>query len=266
MEPLNPEKPLQKCPNPKCTLDTSRYFNEGPLKGTYKYCYFCNGENFVNYVPCKTSDLQIRFCEGCKDLIERFLKLQKHSFTIGEFNGIIMRPYQEIESYPPIKIYITRCDGVCRTFSTEASEKPGKCEVMERLEDITYWPTKGLSPMVLLKKLVNALEKPCHICSSSKRSKKSKSKKENSSCLVINRICGGTLDYDPIFQLCDDCFVEYSLKHKYYPSHYEMCPKKYKCDMKSCGYDWNRLSGCIECGRDRRQILCDDECEFFNKL
>ncbi len=253
------ENPPFKCPDPTCSVDMNRYFSDGPLKGTSKYCGFC--KNQMSYVSYDAYDITL-FCDDCRRLIDKYLTLHEHTFTIMPMFGLGLVP----ADHNDIEKYIIHCNSDCGGLVQHPSEQKS-CEVIERLNDIDYGATmnngkaKGLSPVVLLNKLITSLEKTCHLCP--------KSSASLSSCLVINRhFDPGTLDYSPIFPLCGQCFKTYSLKHEYYPPHHELCSNGRKCflDGIHCDYDWDKLSGCIEIGRDGHQIFCEGDCEEMKKL
>ncbi len=242
-----------KCPNPVCSVDKSRYFSEGPLTGTSKYCGFCS-KNLMKYI-CHAI---ILICDDCRRYIDQYLTLHEHTFTIAPMFGIGKAP----SNHNDIERYTIHCNFDC-DISQIPSERPLGCEVIERLNDIDYWPTmnngkaKNLSSIDLLRKLIRSLEKPCRLCSAI----------PSSSLVICRHFDSGTLDYSPIYPLCQPCFETYSLKHEPYPSHSEVCNEK-KCLLEGdrCDYDWDALSGCIETGRDGHQIFCDDDCEELKKL
>jgi hypothetical protein len=266
MSKLN-NNPLRRFPIKQSGINvTSRYFYEGgPLLGLSKYCAFCETEP-IKYISSYSRILSC--CHKCMKLVGKYLTLHEHTVYIKQ---VSMSCSLE-ENSEDIMKYSVSCNSQCTSLVSSSSKCLSKgekefieCEVLGRLEDITYWPVIkdgkniGLSTVDLLKKFIEELEKPCVLCSSI------------STCFVARRhFKEDTLNFSPIFPLCNNCFKQYSLKHRAYPPHRKMCPDIKKCYLSKtgesvCGYNWSKISECIESGRDGHQMFCEN-CEHFEKI
>jgi hypothetical protein len=227
------------------------------LLGLSKFCAFCETEP-IKYIAKHSRILSC--CHKCMKLVGKYLSLHEHIVIISRITNNSICSSLNANYNKDIMKYSINCSTNCNL-----SLSKGECEVLGRLEDITYWPfikdgkRIGLSTVDLLKKFIEELEKPCVECSSI------------STCFVTHRhFKEDTLDFSPIFPLCNSCFNEYSLKHKTHPPHKKLCPDVKKCYSSKkgesiCGYDWSKISECIENGRDGHQMFCEN-CEHFEKM